>query len=74
MHKQRYYYEEESLGKMDLNEVDERDLRVRGIGEIIAERIVDRRKELGYFKDWSDLQGIPYLGKKKRKFLVKISI
>ena len=71
MHKQRYYYEEESLGKMDLNEVDERDLRVPGIGEITAERIVDRREELGYFKDWSDLQGIPYLGQKKMEILTE---
>ena len=68
---ERQNFEEERLGKMDLNEVDERDLRVPGIGEITAKRIVDRREELGYFKDWSDLQGIPYLGSIKTRILTK---
>ena len=59
------------LGKMDLNEVSERDLRVPGIGEITAERIVDRREELGYFTHWSDLHGIPYLGPNKMRILTE---
>ncbi len=38
------------------------DLRIRGLGEKTAEKIIDYRNNNGYFKSYSDLDGAPRVG------------
>jgi competence ComEA-like helix-hairpin-helix protein len=50
---------EQNMGKIDLNKANKENLvNLSGIGEKLAERIIEYRKERGDFKDTEELKNI----------------
>lgn len=60
----------EKIVKRDINKIEEIDLmRIDGIGEVYAERIIDLRNELGGFKSMEELKRVEGVGDKKLETL-----
>lgn len=58
--------------KIDINLACKKDLiKIKGIGEVIADRIIKKREKLGYFTSVEKLQDVKGVGEKKIKEITK---
>lgn len=56
--------------KLDLNRASEVDLAlIPGVGPSLAKALVERRTQLGGFRSWEDVDGIPGVGAAKIELL-----
>ena len=65
----------EETGKIDLNKATIEDLvKIKGIGQVYAERIVEYREKNGPYKNIEDLLAIKGIGEKKLESIRELLI